>query len=133
MSALWQGCDSSDEEVESKGQRNVPQTMHRPTPPPSLQLVPNDYRTTAWWTKPLLAAAASFRDSRGVQNRPLIVAIACSGTEAPCLAMQADDRGTIVEPSKVGSCGNIGLRITCGFHSHAVFSRFSCSPPHMMT
>lgn len=104
MPPRWSDCDTSDDEVENKALPVIRQTAPIGHMSHRIQLGPIDYQTTAWWTKPLMEAAASFRASRGLQKRPLVVATACSGTEAPCLAMQVGETKTTTGyPGNVGS------------------------------
>lgn len=56
----------------------------------------SDYKTTAWWAKPMREALRVERSARGEQIRTLRMATGCSGTEAPAFGMQARPFGPCV-------------------------------------
>ena len=51
--------------------------------------VETDLSNMGWWAKPMLAAVSDERLACGRQQRTLVVATACSGTESPLFGFQA--------------------------------------------
>lgn len=93
--ALWETADSSSEGASSRIEHGGPlgcqpqKQVSRLEGAARFEFQKDDYTSAAWWTRPIHEATAMLRESKGEQCRPLRIGTACSGTEAPCLALKA--------------------------------------------
>lgn len=88
QTSMWNLPDSQDDEVETQSQSTAP-LRRTLSDSMAAKITPQDLKGVDWWARPLKAAVAEQREIRGHQQRSLRVLTLCSGTEAPCLALEA--------------------------------------------
>lgn len=102
VESLGSGSDISIPKPESAvGSSSADAQLYAKRVSDALKFSERDFLSTAWWAKPMLAAVRSERFACGWQQRPLLVATACSGTESPLFGLQAGAAPTTFHHSVV--------------------------------